>query len=205
MDDLRVWAGFLMSSQKWLPICPLKTGPPLRCTEICSDAAGLAVSENANHGPGCGSVSWNEDGIIIFASQVVWPRKFIESEKNESGIRFGDNSTFLELLGILIPFLLSPDLFKNKRIVLKVDNLGVIFGIWNRNLKSDTCSAILIRALYLISAFLGSEIFAEHLPRKSNWESNLVDRLSRISSTTVNDKALISSFRVRELPDCLKE
>ena len=43
VSDLLVWAGFLQSKLKWLPICALKSAPPLRCTTFCSDAAGLSV------------------------------------------------------------------------------------------------------------------------------------------------------------------
>jgi hypothetical protein len=205
INDLFVWVGFLRSMFKWLPICPLKVGPPMRCLTICSDAAGLAEGESSDSGPGCGCISFDEEGIVIFASQIVWPSKFICELVNENGIRFGDNSMFLEMFGIIVPFVSRPDLFANKRILIKVDNLAVVFGIMNRSQKSDSNKAILIRALVLILAYLESEIFVEHLPRKSDWESRLVDRLSRSDSTTRADYAMVQSFGSQKLPSCLQD
>jgi hypothetical protein len=128
---------------------------------------------------------------------------FIESERNEHGVRFGDNSMCLEMLGVIIPFISNPDLCRNKRIVIKVDNIAVYFGIVNRNQKSDKSTAVLIRALYLITSYLECEIFVDHLPRVSNWESSMVDRMSRRSSTSPKDDALLRSFKYPKLPRCL--
>ena len=44
-----------------------------------------------------------------------------------------------------------------------------------------------------------------HLPRKSSWDVNLVDRLSRARSTTENNKRLLRSFPKPSLPICLIE
>jgi len=65
-------------------------------------------------------------------------------------------------------------------------------------------ATILIRALHLISAYLGTQIHVSHLPRKSTWDALLVDRLSREKSTTSQDKKLLKSFKFRKIPNCLK-
>ena len=204
LEDLKVWAGLLESQLRWLPICPLKNSPPLRCMTFYSDAAGLASDTSAEGGPGCGSVGFDEDGIIIFARQLIWPKEFIETSANCKNVRYGDNSACLEMIGVLLPFISSPELCAHKRVLFKVDNLSVVYGIMNGLSTSDESTSILIRTIYLIAAYIECEIFVEHVNRKSNWESNMADRLSRLSTTTKNDVRLLDSFKFKALPMVLQ-
>jgi len=201
--DLHIWAGFLNSGLKWLPICPKLEAPPIRSVVFCSDAAGCAVDGCSDTGPGCGSVGLDEEGMIIFARRLAWPDKFISSEKNDAGVRYGDNSAVLEVIGVILPFLSDPSVLRGKRVLVKVDNLSVVFGIWNKGSKSDTIVSIFVRALYLIGAYLECVILVDHLPRKSDWESNLVDRLSRKSTISRWDRNLLDSFQYKDLPEAL--
>ena len=118
-------------------------------------------------------------------------------------MRFGDKSTTLEIVGVLMAFLSKPKIFKGKRVIVKVDNLGVVFGIESGRVKNDATAAVFIRALFLISAFLECEIHVEHMPRCSNFESDLVDRMSRLKTTTRNDEKLLKSFGNKSLPKVL--
>ena len=117
----------------------------------------------------------------------------------------GNKTTTLEFLGILIPFLLIPRELMNQHVIVKVDNVGCFFGWLNRHTTEDVTASILIRALHLISAFLGSQIHIEHLPRISTWDAELVDRLSRSRTTTSADKRLLESFRLPEIPESLSK
>jgi hypothetical protein len=60
--DLQVWAGYLWSEHKWLPIPRELLAPPLYCKEFVSDAAGLAAEANPATRPGCGNVGFDEEG-----------------------------------------------------------------------------------------------------------------------------------------------
>ena len=51
-NDLMVWAGFLLSEYKWLPIASPYSEPPLKCCEFVSDAAGLSDSADFKSRPG---------------------------------------------------------------------------------------------------------------------------------------------------------
>ena len=95
-DDILVWAGFLLSDLKWIPICPPIVNPPLRCITLISDAAGLPDINQVYKLPGCGSIGLDENGLIIFARQIIWPHYFICDGKDEKDVRFGDKSTCLE-------------------------------------------------------------------------------------------------------------
>jgi hypothetical protein len=68
-DDLSVWAGFLSSDFRWLPINKEYHAPPIRAKEFVSDAAGLSNITDAWKKPGCGCVGFAEDGTIVFANQ----------------------------------------------------------------------------------------------------------------------------------------
>ena len=205
IDDAKIWSGFLLNDLKWLPICPIKIAPPRLCTTFISDAAGCAVTESLNHGPGCGGIGLDEEGCIVYARQIVWPVDFISKLTDKTGVKFGEKSTCLEAIGVLLPFISDPQLFKGKNVLLKVDNLGVVFGIENKKVKEDENAAIFVRAIYLIAAYLECEIFVEYLPRVKSWEAKIADRFSRKGSLTINDIKLLESFKFKDLPDCMLE
>jgi hypothetical protein len=201
--DLLVWYGFLTSSHKWLPIEEGRSTPPIWHKEFVSDAAGLCESADLRTGPGCGNVGFKEDGRIIFAHQMIWPSEFISSAVDEKGVRFGDKTTTLECIGLLMPLIVSPELFINSHVVLKVDCLGTVFGMENRCSRGDMSASVFIRAVYIIAAYLGCTIYVEHLPRKSDWGAEVADRLSRRSTTTLQDRKLLMAFSGSSVPGCL--
>jgi hypothetical protein len=57
--DLLVWASFLWSEFKWMPIPRETHAPLLLCKEFVSDAAGLALEADVSTGPGCGNVGFS--------------------------------------------------------------------------------------------------------------------------------------------------
>jgi hypothetical protein len=128
----------------------------------------------------------------------------IKHAHDRLGKRLGAKTTTLEFIGILLPFLMIPEQLQNQHIVVKVDNGACYFGWINRSCPNDEMASILIRALHLIGAFLGSFIHIHHLPRMSNWEAQLVDRLSRSETTTSADRRLLRSFQGHKLPSPLR-
>lgn len=203
--DLLIWAGFLCSKFKWLPIESTDLQPPIWCKEFVSDAAGLADTADFRTSPGCGNVGFSEDGQIIFANQLFWPKKFITDSVDGKGVRFGDKTTTLETIGLLIPFLLVPSEFIQQHVILKVDCFGTIFGMQNRFSSGDSSASVFIRAIYLIAAYLECTVHVMHLPRMSDWGAEVADRLSRSASTTMQDKKLIKAFNNRPIPACLRD
>jgi hypothetical protein len=201
--ELFVWAGFLSNDLKWLPICPVDQPIPMRCKEFVSDAAGHASEADIRTSPGCGNIGFCENGKIIFANQFFWPRKFIESMVDSKGSRFGDKTTTLEAIRVLIPFLLVPELLAGQHILLRVDCFGTIYGFMNKVSKGDETASVFIRALYMIAAYLSCAMHVEHLPRMSDFGAEVSDRLSRISSSTLQDKKLVRTFHNRQMPKCL--
>ena len=127
---------------------------------------------------------------------------FAHKRQQRQRIRPKDNNT--RIIGIILPFLLIPELLVNKYVVVKVDNIACYFGWINRHTSGDETVSIFIRAMHLICLLLRCDVHIEHLPRVSNWEAQLVDRISRSSTTTRQDKKLLVSFDF-EVPQCLND
>ncbi len=46
--------------------------------------------------------------------KLWWPKDFITTRTDNKGIRFGNKSTTLEIIGILLLFILIPEKLKNE-------------------------------------------------------------------------------------------
>jgi hypothetical protein len=199
-QELNVWKNFLLSEEKWFPICHPVSHPPI-CTKIFfTDAAGFPKTGIWKENIGCGVIGLGEDSDTILAYQTWWPKKFITEMKDYKGVRFGDKTSTLEQIAILLPFLLIPEKLKNQHIVIRTDNIACVFGHQNRLMKGDECASIFIRCVHLISAFLGSVVHVEHLPRCSNWESSTADSLSRQKTTGFLEGRLLSRWTHLAIP-----
>ena len=102
-----------------------------------------------------------------------------------------------------MPFLLAPETLVNQHVIVKVDNTGCFLGWLNKHTPGDETASILIRALHLISSYLGCVVHVEHLPRISSWDAALADRQSRELSTSRQDLRLLNSFSMKDPPVCL--
>jgi hypothetical protein len=81
-----------------------------------SDAAGLPQASCYKCKIGVASVGEDPDGNLIFASRLWWEKQFIREKRDEKGVRFGDKSTTLEAVGLLIPLLSIPERLVNTHI-----------------------------------------------------------------------------------------
>ncbi len=200
--DLLIWAGMLLSSHKLpIPEEPCQR-PTLSHKVFTSDAAGWADNNEDNGRPGVATVGLDEEGRILLAYRYTWNERMIKEMKDEDGKRFGNKTSFLEMVGILIPFLLVPNQLRNQHILFRVDNMACIFGWENRYLKEDSYCSIVIRAIHVLAAYLECYVHIEHVPRKSDWESTMADRMTRDRSMTTQDRRLLASEKL-ELPQAL--
>ena len=111
-----------------LPIAREPQAPPVYRKEFSSDAAGPAANQSDAGGPGVASIGLSEEGELCFAFKHTWSSNMISFEKDSKGKRFGDKSTTLELVGILLPLVLIPNQLRRQHVVMKVDNMACIFG-----------------------------------------------------------------------------
>ncbi len=197
--DLQVFLRIVESARLKLPI-PVRPGKPSLCrTVFTSDAAGAnfvmqnGVRKNFNRPGDRGVASVSFDGFdCVFACILRWPLSLLNEARDSKLAYYGSKSTTLEMVGLLLPFLTAPSLVAGKHVVLEVDNAAIWHGWAARGVRGDVSASILIRALYLISYYLGSTVHVKHVPRKSTWASALADALSRESSTGRHHWAAIS-------------
>ncbi len=190
--DLLCWGNFLSENSQWHPIARRHDNPPLACRVFTSDAAGWVKESRDDGKRGCGNLGLDVDGTICLAMQTFWPHSV--TDLVVLGDNLGCKTASLEFCGILLPFVLFSELMANQYVVVKVDNIGCYFGWVNRQSAGDYLASMLIRCLHLIRSYLACQVHIEHLPRKSNWEACLVDRLSREKTTWESDRKLVESF-----------
>ena len=178
---------------------------PVYRKEFSSDAAGLAVGHSTKDGPGVASIGLSESGEICFAFSHSRSERMISFGTDSKGKSFGDKSTTLELIGLLLPFILIPKQLRRQHVVMKVDNMACIFGWESRHVVEDRSASILLRCIHVISAYLETVIHVVHLPRVSSWESVIVDNMSRQRTTTEGQRDLLNSFSHLELPVIFKD
>jgi hypothetical protein len=203
-NDLWVWAACILGGEGGgYPICSYYYAPPLRYKSFASDAAGVPFTAIFKENTGVGCIGFNEQGEIISAFQYFWKFSFV-AWKDSKGAEMGSKTTTLEMIGLLCNVLLNIDVIRNQHVVLLTDNIACYYGWISRSVKEDITASILIRCIGLLAAFVGSQFHVVHLPRLSNWEGQVVDRLSRSSTTTRWDRNLLASFKDQRLPRCLE-
>ena len=202
--DLQIWTNFLSSKENWLPICHEKTDPPLASIRITTDAAGFPNNSIWTSQIGCGGICQDYDGNTIMAFQQFWPKKFITVATDSNKKRFGNKTSTLEILAILMPFLLIPKKLKNIHVSIFTDNTSCVFGLTDGYTRNDEYASIIIRGIYLICGYLGTIIHPIHCPRRSSWESNTADNLTRMSTTSALEEHLLRHLPKQEIPICLQ-
>jgi len=192
-DDLHIWAAAVDTATRGLPI-PTRPSPHLP-SAICfaSDASGAQFNKHQGRFipiPYSGerrAVSINsieEDQVWFFAS-VTFPREFLLEMRDSADHAFGCKSSTLEAVGLLLPFLCCPKILIGREVTLLTDNEALVFGWEKRRVPHDNTASIFLRAIHIISAFLGTSVEVRHLPRMSTPSAELADALTR--STTTQD------------------
>jgi hypothetical protein len=185
--EIWVWAKVLMEPEQNFPIPDLTKNPNIFARKFISDAAGLQTKTNNENGKsGVASVGFYNDSLNFVAS-ILWPNDFL--------LKIKGNSTLLEAIGLLLPFLCIPKELVNKTVILFVDNIAVVYS-WDKKLcKKDEKTATIIQALHILEALLPCKIFVEHQHRRSTKEAVLADNLTRISTTTTEVKNQIKHLK----------
>ena len=97
------------------------------------------------------------------------------------------HSALFELIGVIIPFVTHPYIFSGQYVKCNVDNISILFAWANKTIKSDIVLYKIFLILHLIEYAIPCKIFIEHSPRRSSWQTILVDNLSRKITTTEKD------------------
>ncbi len=187
----------------WCPIAREPVAAPVTAVCFVTDAAGLPDNTKWSGDIGCGMVEFNDEGSMIHAAQYFWPKQFVSERKDSNGIRYGDKSTTLECIGLLVPILITPGLLSGRHVVLRVDNMACVYGFENGQLKNDEPASIMIRTAKIVAAYLGTVLHVEHVPRRSCWEAELADNLTREKTTNFIEQKALERFARKALPEAL--
>ena len=167
--ELQIWANVIIDTKDGLPIPTSMELPPTSSIKFISDAAGRPSTDKSAK-IGVASLGHNEENIF-FAGRIWWPEGILEMH--------GHNSTLLESIGLLIPFLTIPEKLENQYITLQLDNTAVYYGWRKKYLKNCELTSIIIQTIHIIEALLPCKIFIEHTERNSNKMAKTADALSR--------------------------
>jgi hypothetical protein len=210
-NDLIIWAAAVTTAVSGLPIPHRLSVPSLQALTFVSDAAGAQFVRQGDYfTPYCtdqyrGAVSINslDDGGVWFAARVIWPKHFLLHARDSANHAYGCKSATLEAVGLLLPFLCCPRIVAAKEIVLLTDNEALVFGWDKRRVQHDVSASILLRALHLITHFLGCIVTINHLPRMSTPSAELADMLTRSSTAGTEQLNAISGALSPTVPDQL--
>ena len=173
-----------------------------------SDAAGAQFVRNGDYFTpyctdafrGASSINAVEFSPLWFCATVTWPQHFLLRARDGAGHAYGCKSATLEAVGLILPFLCCPTLLAAREVLLFTDNEALIFGWESRAVRHDVSASILLRALHLISCFLGCSVSVRHLPRMSNASAKLADQLTRSSTTGPEQIRLLNSVPFQQIP-----
>lgn len=204
--DLQIWKNCAASAKIGLPLPAIPSGQPVTAIHFISDAAGAAIEKMAG---GFSNVTKQGDrGVvslgfrgddIFFAGGLKWPENLLNGKKDAAGAFFGGKSTFLESVGLMIPFLTAPEMVRRKYVRLFVDNTNLFHAWEKRHCSFDQETSIVIRCLHLFEAKLECVVSVEYTRRLSNPMAALADRLTRVSTTTQKDMETISHLEWKEV------
>ncbi len=204
-QDLKVWKNFLFHPETWIPICPEKTDPPLSTISFTSDAAGNPDNSSWSSNIGCGVIGLNADGNTILGYQMWWPKEFIMTKRDNHSTRFSNKTSTLEIIGILLPFVLILEELKNTHIQIFTDNVACVYGMKDGYIKKDEYASIFIRAITIISSYLGTVVHTMLTPRRSTWEAEMADNMSRQTTTSFLENQIIRRFESLCVPKALTD
>ena len=98
---------------------------------------------------------------------------------DENGVLFGHKSTTLVSVGLLLPLLAFPGKVCGRHIVIRVNNIAVVYG-WAKGLvKNEKTASEVLKAVQYLAGFMGVTVHVEHVPRMSDPLAKVADELSR--------------------------
>ncbi|MEI6398127.1 MAG: hypothetical protein WCO71_05090, partial [Pseudomonadota bacterium] len=206
--ELRVWAAAVSDMTAGMPIPIRVSNPSLHALVFVSDAAGAQFIRNGDlftpyctdEYRGAASINALEFSPLWFCATVTWPKFFLLQARDTANHAYGCKSSTLEAIGVLLPFLCCPSALAAKDVLLLTDNEAIVFGWESRHVSHDISASIFLRALHLISCFLGASVSLRHLPRMSTASAVLADNLTRSSTTGPAQRRMIQHAPSPRLP-----
>ena len=180
---LHRWLFILNDLKMGFPIPDFSTSPPAKALVFVSDAAGCSDPTIQDHKIGVGAVGhlYNHEEFrdIFYIGQCLWPSDFITKFHDVNEKSFGNKSTLLETIGLIVAIVHNYSIIQNKHVVCKVDNVAVVWAYQNGKSRTDPYTSLMISVLNHIACSTPFKLYVEHLPRVSTLPALLADTLSR--------------------------
>ena len=181
-DFLHQWLFILNENKKGFPLTDRCNCYPSRSIVLVSDAAGC-TSSKSEYEIGIGAVGYVmphcEMKDFFYVAQCIWPKEFIYNLLDDNGKKFGNKTTLLEAIGLLLTIFHNYRLIQRKHVVCMVDNVAVVWAYMNGKSRQDPYSSLIIAVINHIAISTPFKLYIEHLPRVSNLPALIADTLSR--------------------------
>jgi len=211
--DLKIWAAAIHTISSGFPIPPRPSEHLPSAIMFVSDASGAQFVKSCEKfitlpyegDRGAASINAIEDDFIWFHANLTWPRPFLLQHRDSSNHAYGCKSSTLEAIALILPFLCIPNALIGKEVTLLTDNEALVFGWEKRRVPHDNTASIFLRALHLISCYIGASVEIRHLPRMSSPSARLADALTRSTTTEEIHKEAVSTAPPMPIPAELYE
>jgi len=110
---------------------------------------------------------------------VPWPKSVAAGACRVDGIKVGRKMAALELIGPLCVVAGAIQVIRGRDVRIWVDNAGSV-AIWRKG-YSNSCrlSSMLVSTIHSVAAAVGTRVFIEKITRRSTWQAEVADDLSK--------------------------
>jgi len=209
--DLRIWAAAVEDAGNGLPI-PHRMPNFHNCELVfVSDASGAQFTKIGGrfvpYGPtqerGAASINCIDSDNLWFCTVLYWPDELLFRARDTKDHAYGCKTATLEVIALILPLLSIPHQFVGKKALFLTDNISVVYGWDSKKITNDVSASIFLRAIHIISFYLGCFIQIEHLPRNSTPSAELADSLTRKSTSTAAIQQRIKGVVSYDIPTVL--
>ena len=164
-----------------------------KCRQITSGANSEALTVSLRCASALRPETIRSDASLDYAATAIHKGHIFLAAKDE-WVEYFSNSTDAELLAALLPVLVSPERFRNTRIVCQIDNAGACYLLNTLRAKRDHVVKLLDRVMRFQRQF-HAVVVASWVCREKNKEADSWTRFRSLTDSPA--QALLGSCRVK--------
>ena len=179
--QLMTWLRIIKDASNF-PLQIRDTFPPINVLCILADASGKPenlVSSNLKSAAAAVSYVDGFPNTIIAACQAFFDEDFVTNQIDEKGTRYGDKTTLLELLSILLGIIHNKDLIYKHQILILSDNLPALWALQKGRSSSCLLTSTVTLAIATLLQSYESYFYLKHEPRLKTYPALVADSLTR--------------------------
>ena len=179
--QLMTWLRIIKDASNF-PLQIRDTFPPINVLCILADASGKPenlVSSNLKSAAAAVSYVDGFPNTIIAACQAFFDEDFVTNQIDDKGTRYGDKTTLLELLSILLGIIHNKDLIYKHQILILSDNLPALWALQKGRSSSCLLTSTVTLAIATLLQSYESYFYLKHEPRLKTYPALVADALTR--------------------------